>query len=107
MKFRYFFPFFSIFLFSIGTIVGIVLSNQILRIHKITPLLVKHNGTAHYSLISIEKEPNNTFDTATPLKPGYETQGTFSSSTDIDIYSFQVDNPSNIKVTLKNVPREY
>lgn len=49
----------------------------------------------------------NNFDEATPLKPGYETPGKFSNENEVDVYSFQVDTPANIKTELKNVPFQY
>lgn len=57
--------------------------------------------------IKVEKEPNNTFDQASPLQPGYEMQGSFSTDNDVDIYSFHIDSPSRIQINLKNLPREY
>lgn len=69
--------------------------------------LVDPSKHAKYSVITVEKEPNDTFDKATLLTPGYATQGKFDTSTDIDMYYFNLENPANVQITLQNLPKEY
>lgn len=60
-----------------------------------------------FSSIKLEKEPDDTFNNANVLVPGYQTQGTFSSATDVDMYTFTTNTPANIQLILQNTPAEY
>jgi len=70
-------------------------------------ILTKMDNDGQVEYIAKEQEPNNTFDKATSIVPGYETMGTFGSGKDIDIYMFNIDAPATIKTTLRNIPSSY
>lgn len=54
-----------------------------------------------------EKEPNNTFVTATPITMGYETTGTISSKNDVDTYVFHLTAAARVRIELRSVPYQY
>ncbi|TAL39014.1 MAG: hypothetical protein EPN93_02765 [Spirochaetes bacterium] len=50
-----------------------------------------------------EKEPNDSFFTATPLAEGRAMQGFLASATDRDYYTFRVDEPAVIDIELSAI----
>lgn len=60
-----------------------------------------------FSNISLEKEPDDSFQKANMLTPGYKTQGSFTTAQDVDMYVFDLNLPSNVQIALENTPQEY
>lgn len=91
--------------FILGIILG-VFANKINSEISFIPKVDQIENTS-YLYPNTEKEPNNTFDQANLLIPGYETIGTLANVKDVDVYKFKIDNPANIKISLKNSPNKY
>ncbi len=62
------------------------------------------SGIVQKEAVSHEVEPNNDISHATPIDPGDETSGIFSTLSDKDFYRFAIKRPSDVKLAFMNVP---
>lgn len=54
-----------------------------------------------------QNQANDSFNSAIEVKSGYETQSSLLSGSDVDYYFFQVIEPSNVRISFKDLPNEY
>jgi len=54
-----------------------------------------------------QSRQDSSFNQAIELKSGYEAQSNFFIGNDSDFYFFQVNEPSNVRISFKDIPNEY
>lgn len=95
-------------LFILGALLGaFVVYNLLIKEIKSNVYFYDPRNRGQFSKIALEKEPDDSFQRANTLIPGYKTQGSFTTAQDVDMYVFNVNLPSNVQIALENTPQEY
>lgn len=101
------FPLILLVVFLLGFSLGII-GVQKKFLNLTTSQFVSHSITAHIiALTDKQSIADNSFSQAIEVKSGYEVQSNLFSGNNSDYYYFQVDEPSDVRISYKDLPYSY